>query len=76
MVIPEGRSGPQLHVEWGWHDWLEPEGPGNEPMVVTPLFVAEAISFALLQGWQPTLTGTRFSISYSGGHFLSSGQEA
>ena len=53
VVVPEGRSGPALYVEWGWRAWLEPEGPGPEPWIVTPRFVAEAITFALGSGWQP-----------------------
>jgi hypothetical protein len=53
VIVPEGRSGPVVFVEWGWHDWLEPEGPGPEPRIVTPRFVAEAIAFALANGWQP-----------------------
>jgi hypothetical protein len=28
VVIPGGRSGPQLYVDWGWQDWLEPDGRG------------------------------------------------
>lgn len=24
VVIPSDRSGPQLYVDWGWRDWLEP----------------------------------------------------
>ncbi len=45
VVIPEGRSGPQLYVEWGWRDWLEPEGIGSSPSIVTPQFVADAAWF-------------------------------
>ena len=51
VVIPSDRSGPQLRVDWGWRDWLEPEGPASEPWIVTPRFVAEAIRFALSHGW-------------------------
>jgi hypothetical protein len=29
VVIPGDRSGPQLYVDWGWRDWLEPDGPGG-----------------------------------------------
>ena len=59
VVIPEGRSGPALRVDWGWRDWLEPgeAGPGPEPRVVTPRFVAEAIGFALSLGWPPSSDG-------------------
>jgi hypothetical protein len=51
VIIPAERSGPPLYVEWGWQDWLEPEGVGNEPVIVTPSFVASAIQFALGHGW-------------------------
>ena len=50
-VIPGDCSGPQLYVDWGWRDWLEPDGPVGKPLVVTPRFVAEAIRFATAQGW-------------------------
>lgn len=43
VVIPGNSSGPQLYVDWGWRDWLEPEGPGPAPQIVAPCFVAAAI---------------------------------
>ena len=53
VVIQAGTSSPQLVVDWGWKDWLGPEGiGGNEPLIVTPKFVAAAIRFALANGWQ------------------------
>jgi len=69
VVIPGDRSGPQLYVDWGWRDWLEPDGQGSEPHVVTPRFVAEAIRFAVVQGW-PQATGTRpFHLDFQDGSF-------
>jgi hypothetical protein len=56
VVIPGDCSGPQLYVDWGWRDWLDPDGPGAEPLVVTPRFVAEAVRFAVAHGW-PSATG-------------------
>jgi hypothetical protein len=64
VVIPADRSGPQLRVDWGWRDWLEPEGRGPEPSVVTPSFVAEAVRFALANGWQPERTGPPFRLGF------------
>lgn len=64
VVIPARRSGPQLYVDWGWRDWLEPGGSGQEPSVVTPRFVAAAIRFALAQGWQPTVSGSPWRIGF------------
>lgn len=69
VVIPEGRSGPQLHIHWGWRDWLEPEGGGPEPRVVTLRFVAEAIGLALASGWQPARDRVPLSIFYRDGRF-------
>jgi hypothetical protein len=69
VVVPEGRSSPQLRVEWGWVDWLEPDGPGPEPQVVTPRFVADAIRSALAQGWDPDQNGPPLLLAYEGGSF-------
>ncbi len=69
VVILAGRSGPQLVVDWGWHDWLEPEGSGPEPHVVTPRFVADAIRFALSQGWQPDVQGPTLCLRFADGTF-------
>ena len=76
VVLPEGRSSPQLRVEWGWRDWLEREGAGHEPMVVTPRFVADAIGFALSRGWQPAVAGSPFSLCYKDGQFSAAGRDA
>src|SRR5436189_5184422 len=56
VVIPGDRSGPQMYVDWGWRDHLEADGPGAEPQVVTPKFVAEAVRFAVAHGW-PSANG-------------------
>jgi hypothetical protein len=69
VIIPAGRSGPQLYVEWGWRDWLEPEGPGPDPQAVTPRFVAGAIRFALANGWQPEVNGPPFSLWFENDAF-------
>ena len=58
VVIPGDRSGPPLYVDWGWQDWLEPDGPGAEPHIVTPRFVVEAVQFAVTIGW-PSAVGNR-----------------
>src|SRR5262245_45014398 len=57
VVIPGDRSGPQLYVDWGWRDWLESDGPGAEPHVVTPRFVAAAVQFAAARGWPSAMKG-------------------
>jgi hypothetical protein len=69
VVIPADRSGPQLYVDWGWQDWLEPEGPRPEPLVVTPRFVAAAIQFALAHGWQPFAGGQPLRLGFQGNAF-------
>ncbi len=69
VVIPEGRSGPQLYVEWGWRDWLEPEGTGRSPSIVTPRFVADAIRFALSHGWDCALVDRPLLIRFENGCF-------
>jgi hypothetical protein len=69
VVIPGDRSGPQLYVEWGWKDWLEPEGPGSPPNVVTPRFVAEAIRFAVARGWPSLIEGKPLNLAYRNGVF-------
>ena len=76
VVTPNGRSSPQLRVEWGWRDWLEPEVAGAERKVVTPRFVAEAIGFALSQGWKPAITGSPFSLCYRDGRFWAADRNA
>lgn len=68
VVIPAGRSSPQLRVDWGWQDWLEPEGAGAEPSVVTPRFVAAAIQFGLAHGWSPEESGP-LAIGFEVGNF-------
>ncbi len=74
VVIPDDRSAPQLQVDWGWRDWLGADGPGPEPRMVTPRFVAEAISVALSQGWQPSAGGSPLSLNYRDGRFAAAGR--
>ena len=69
VVIPGDRSGPQLYVDWGWRDWLEPDGPGDEPLVVTPRFVAEAVRFAAAHGWPATAGGSQLRVGFKGDRF-------
>ncbi len=69
VVIPGDRSGPQLYVDWGWRDWLEPDGPGAEPLVVTPRFVAAAIRFAVAHGWPPGAGGRPLRLGFQGSSF-------
>ena len=69
VVIPGDRSGPQLYVDWGWRDWLEPDGPVGKPLVVTPRFVAEAIRFAAAQGWPLATGGRPVRLGFENGNF-------
>jgi hypothetical protein len=69
VVIPGDRSGPQLYVDWGWRDWLEPGGPGAEPLVVTPRFVAEAVRAAVAHGWPSAAGGRPLRLAFQAGRF-------
>lgn len=69
VVIPGDRSGPQLYVDWGWRDWLEPGGPGAEPLLVGPRFVAEAVRFAVAQGWPSATGGSPLRLGFEAGSF-------
>jgi hypothetical protein len=69
VVIPAAHSGPPLYVAWGWRDWLEPEGLGNEPMIVTPRFVASVIRFALGYGWGSQSSKSAVQLAYKDGSF-------
>lgn len=69
VVVPGDRSGPQLYVDWGWQDWLEPDGAGAEPHVVTPQFVAEAIRFAVELGWPSVVVGPPLRLGFRSGQF-------
>ncbi len=68
--VPGAR---RLVVDWGWKDWSEPllpgETEGNEPAIVTPKFVREAIQNAIRLGWQPEEKGLRFFIEYKDSSF-------
>ncbi|MBY0229564.1 MAG: hypothetical protein K2W96_09820 [Gemmataceae bacterium] len=69
VVIPGDRSGPQLYVDWGWRDWLEPDGPGAEPHVVTPQFVAKAVRHAAAMGWPSATGGPPLRLGFRGDRF-------
>src|SRR5690242_7744697 len=69
VVIPGDRSSPQLYVDWGGRDWLELDGPGNEPLVVTPRFVAEAVRFSMAHGWPTASSGRPLRLGFQGGGF-------
>ena len=69
VVIPGDRSAPQLYVDWGWRDWLEADGPGAEPLVVTPRFVAEAVRFAVAHGWPSATDGSPLRLGFQAGSF-------
>jgi hypothetical protein len=70
VVIPGNRSGPPLYVDWGWRDWLEPDGPGAEPRIVTPRFVAEAVRFATAFNWPSAGNGPPLRLGFRDGRFL------
>ena len=69
VIIPDGESGPPLYVRWGWRDWVESVGPGNEPLIVTPRFVAAAIRFGLEHGWGPDRDKSPVELGFSGDTF-------
>ena len=69
VVVPAKQSGPRLCVDWGWVDWLEPDGPGAEPLVITPKFVAAAVQAALLHGWDPDANGPPLRLIFKDGNF-------
>jgi hypothetical protein len=69
QVIPDGPTGRRpLELDFGW---IEPymigwgECPDNEPRVVTPSFVAAAITYALNHGWDTTTRGGKFLLHYN-----------
>ncbi|MEW4567437.1 hypothetical protein AB1L88_06175 [Tautonia sp. JC769] len=70
VVVPGDRSGPPLYVDWGWRDWLGPDGLGGEPRVVTPRFVAEAVRVAVAHGWPMTSKGRPLRLGFEGGRFV------
>jgi hypothetical protein len=69
VVIPGDSSSPQLYVDWGWRDWVEPDGPGAKPLIVTPRFVADAVRFAVAHGWQSSEVGRPLRLGFKGGSF-------
>jgi hypothetical protein len=76
VVVPGDRSGPQLYVDWDWRDCLEPDGPGSEPHVVTPRFVAEAVRFATAQGWPSAVGGPPLRLGFVDGVFNAGAKSA
>ena len=70
VVIPAATSAPQLYVSWRFREATEPGGPGEEPHWVAPSFVANAIRFALHNGWDPAENGPPFNVRYREGEFL------
>ncbi len=66
------RNGQRLTVDWGWVDHLEPEYSSSsqtEPQIVTPRFVAQAIRFAVENGWTPDSKGPNFKLDCEEGDF-------
>ena len=75
VVIPGDRSCPQLYVDWGWRDWLEPDGTRAEPAVVAPKFVAEAVRFAATHGW-PSSGSSPLRLGFQAGCFTLTAKSA
>jgi len=70
VIVPDGRSGPPLYVEWGWMDPFEPDGAGGpKPSIVTPRFVAEAIRSAMSLGWSPDKEAQPWHLFFADGSF-------
>lgn len=69
VVVPGDRSGPPLYVDWGWRDWLEADGPGADPQVVTPGFVAAAVRFAATLGWPAPAGGPPVRVEFQADTF-------
>jgi hypothetical protein len=76
VVIPRDRSSPQLTVDWGWQDWLEPGVQSKDPLVVTPSFVDAAIRFAIANGWKPETNGAPFQLGFEAGSFCLASQRS
>jgi hypothetical protein len=55
----------------GWRDlWLAcPEPTDNQPKIVGPDFVRQAIEFGLANGWQPEQAGRAIQILWASGQF-------
>ena len=71
VIVPEGAGQQVLEVDFGWFDkWLYANDQANQPpefspAVVTPVFVAEAIAFALKGGWGSNAKGGRLLLMYT-----------
>ena len=70
VVVSETSNSCPLYVDWGWTCWFEPEGPGPEPCIVTPKFVATAIQFALENGWEPGSSQPSFYLGFENEQFI------
>lgn len=60
-------SGQKLSVRFAWD---KNEGSPLPYSAVTPSFVAEAIKFALMNGWNPTGSGKPFQCRFMNGKLL------
>jgi len=74
-------NGSQLQVDYGYFDvWLyvndrENRPPDFEPKSVTPSFVADAIRFARIVGWQPESDKKSRTIYYRDNQFREQPEE-
>ena len=74
VVVPEGRSRPQLYVDWGWCDWLEPDATPAETQIVTPKFVSEAVRYAIERGWCQQENVPPMRLQFENGSFFLTGE--
>lgn len=87
LVVPPGVPGTRCEVQMpSWQDpWFHIDGidfvagalqlhsaVSNQPATVTPNFAADAIQYALSQGWQPLQPGPTFHVSFDGTTFVAS----
>jgi hypothetical protein len=73
LVIYGSTSGCQpLRVTLrGWRDaWLSvPSANTNEPSVIKPKFVSQAVIYGLANGWLPSQAGPSLCVSFKDGEF-------
>lgn len=74
IVYPLDSQLTKLIIDSGFIDpWLNINGPNkkhqNNPAIIKPKFVAEAIKFALDTGWMPSLHKGEFKLKYVEGRF-------
>lgn len=71
FVTSDEANNSLLIVDFGWYDvWLyandkENSPPDFEPKSVTPQFVSESITYALIQGWDDQ----KMEIEFRNGHY-------